>query len=82
MAMAKAMLDGVTLGYVEAGAGPPVVLVHGMACGWRMWRSQIRALRPRYRTIAYDHRGHGCSSAPDDAISPASSGIWDWRRPE
>ena len=28
MAMAKAMLDGVTLGYVEVGAGPPVVLAH------------------------------------------------------
>jgi pimeloyl-ACP methyl ester carboxylesterase len=69
MAMARAILDGVTLGYVEAGAGPPAVLVHGMACGWRMWRSQIRALRPHYRTIAYDHRGHGCSSAPDDAAA-------------
>jgi 3-oxoadipate enol-lactonase len=66
MAMAKAVLADVALGYVEAGIGPPVVLVHGMACGWRMWRSQIRALRPHFRTVAYDQRGHGQSSAPDD----------------
>src|SRR6266481_8618583 len=64
--MPKAVLADVALNYIEAGAGSPVVLVHGMACGWRMWRSQIRALRPHYRTIAYDHRGHGESSAPDD----------------
>jgi 3-oxoadipate enol-lactonase len=66
MAMAKAVLADVALSYVEAGAGPPVVLVHGMACGWRMWRSQIRALRPHFRVVAYDQRGHGESSAPDD----------------
>jgi len=64
--MAKVVPGDVTLNYVEAGDGPPVVLVHGMACGWRMWRSQIRALRPHYRTIAYDQRGHGESSAPVD----------------
>jgi pimeloyl-ACP methyl ester carboxylesterase len=69
MEMAKAVLADVALGYVEAGAGPPLVLVHGVACGWRMWRSQIRALRPHYRTVAYDQRGHGESSAPDDAAA-------------
>lgn len=56
----------VTLHMVERGAGPPVVLVHGFACGRRMWASQLRALAPRFRTIAYDQRGHGLSAAPDD----------------
>jgi 3-oxoadipate enol-lactonase len=59
-------LNDVRLHYVEAGSSFPVVLVHGLACGWRMWRSQIRALAPRYRVIAYDQRGHGLSSAPED----------------
>jgi pimeloyl-ACP methyl ester carboxylesterase len=57
----------VTLYWTERGAGPPLVLVHGFACGWRMWRSQLRAFGTRYRTIAYDQRGHGRSAAPDDA---------------
>jgi len=64
--MAQAVLGDVTLNYVEAGAGPPVLLVHGVACGWRMWRSQIRALRPAFRVVAYDQRGHGQSTAPED----------------
>ena len=64
--MAKAVLDDITLNYVEAGDGPPVVLVHGVACGWRMWRSQIRALRPAFRVVAYDQRGHGQSTAPEE----------------
>jgi pimeloyl-ACP methyl ester carboxylesterase len=50
----------------DVGAGEPVVLVHGMACGKRMWFHQMRALRTRYRVIAYDQRGHGTTDAPTD----------------
>ncbi|MFO1059671.1 MAG: alpha/beta fold hydrolase [Dongiaceae bacterium] len=56
----------VTLHHVERGAGRPVVLVHGFACGWRLWRSQLRAFAPSCRVVAYDQRGHGRSAAPDD----------------
>src|SRR6185436_18764055 len=59
-------LDDIALNYVDAGQGAPVVLVHGLACGWRLWRSQIRALAPRCRVVAYDQRGHGRSTAPAD----------------
>lgn len=48
----------------DAGHGPPVVLVHGLACGKRMWFHQIRALRGRFRVIAYDQRGHGRTDTP------------------
>jgi pimeloyl-ACP methyl ester carboxylesterase len=48
----------------DAGAGPPVVLLHGLACGKRMWFHQIRGLRNRFRVIAYDQRGHGLTDAP------------------
>jgi pimeloyl-ACP methyl ester carboxylesterase len=46
------------------GAGPPVVLLHGLACGKRVWFHQVRALRGRFRVIAYDLRGHGETDAP------------------
>jgi pimeloyl-ACP methyl ester carboxylesterase len=49
------------------GNGPPVVLLHGLACGRRMWFHQIRALRGRFRVIAYDLRGHGRTEAPASA---------------
>ncbi|WP_410767007.1 alpha/beta fold hydrolase [Haloferax sp. DFSO60] len=45
--------------YVEAGAGPPVVFIHGAVLDHRQWRPQQRALADEYRTIAYDVRGHG-----------------------
>lgn len=50
-----------------AGDGPPVVLLHGFACGKRMWLHQIRALKQRFRVIAYDQRGHGRTDAPTAA---------------
>ncbi|HXX52406.1 MAG TPA: alpha/beta fold hydrolase [Xanthobacteraceae bacterium] len=51
----------------DVGAGEPVVLIHGLACGKRMWFHQIRALRRRFRVIAYDQRGHGRTDAPAEA---------------
>ena len=48
----------------DAGDGPPVVLLHGFSCGKRMWLHQIRALKRRFRVIAYDQRGHGLTDAP------------------
>jgi len=48
----------------SAGAGPCVLLAHGFAGSARNFRPQQRALRERYRVIAYDARGHGRSAAP------------------
>jgi non-heme chloroperoxidase len=51
--------------YVDAGAGQPVVLIHGWPLSHRMWESQIVALVDAgYRCIAYDRRGFGESGKP------------------
>jgi non-heme chloroperoxidase len=51
--------------YVEAGAGQPVVLIHGWPLSHRMWESQFVALVDAgYRCIAYDRRGFGESGKP------------------
>jgi pimeloyl-ACP methyl ester carboxylesterase len=65
-------LDRIQIGNVavsvsDVGTGPPVVLLHGLACGKRMWFHQIRVLRSRFRVIAYDQRGHGLTDAPANA---------------
>ena len=52
---------GVELAYDEAGAGPAVVLVHGMAADRAIWPPEIAGAR----TIAYDRRGYGESGAPE-----------------
>lgn len=49
------------INYIEEGAGPPVVLIHGLAGDHRAWRPQIEALAGAYRVIALDNPGSGAS---------------------
>ena len=51
--------------YDDAGAGQPIVLIHGWPLSHRMWESQVNALVDAgYRCIAYDRRGFGNSGKP------------------
>ncbi len=53
------------LHYVEAGEGPPVVLLHGFPEFWYSWRFQIPVLASAgFRVIAPDMRGYNLSSHP------------------
>ena len=59
-------VNGIQLHVAEAGAGPPVVLLHGFPELWYSWRHQIAALADAgYRALAPDKRGYGDSSVPD-----------------
>jgi pimeloyl-ACP methyl ester carboxylesterase len=64
--MGKIQVGDLGISLNDVGSGEPVVLVHGLACGKRMWFHQMRALRDRFRVIAYDQRGHGLTDAPVD----------------
>jgi 3-oxoadipate enol-lactonase len=65
--MRKIQVGDIAVAVTEAGSGPPLVLLHGLACGRRMWFHQIRALQSRFRVIAYDQRGHGLTDTPSVA---------------
>jgi pimeloyl-ACP methyl ester carboxylesterase len=66
--MPMADVNGVSLYYESTGAGePPLVLVHGFACGIRSWDFQVKAVARGRRVVAYDVRGHGISGAPREA---------------
>ena len=67
--MPKARVRDVNLYYELAGSGPPLVLVHGFACGIRSWDPQVRVLARSHRVLTYDVRGHGISDAPRDAAA-------------
>ena len=57
--------DGVELSVTTAGAGPPVVLLHGFPENARSWRHQIPALaREGFSAWAPDLRGYGQSDRP------------------
>lgn len=65
-----AAVNGVRLHYVEAGAGPLVLLLHGFPEFWYCWRHQIPALAAAgFRVIAPDLRGYNLSDKPAGVAS-------------
>ncbi|HWO93982.1 MAG TPA: alpha/beta fold hydrolase [Dehalococcoidia bacterium] len=67
--MPHATVNGIQLYYEEEGAGFPVVFIPGFTETCAMWSFQRAPFAQRYRFIAYDLRGHGRSSAPDDSAA-------------
>ncbi|MCC6609893.1 MAG: alpha/beta fold hydrolase [Burkholderiales bacterium] len=66
-----------------AGAGPPLVLLHGIGSGSGAWTLQLDALGARHRVIAWDAPGYG-DSEPLPAAAPAAAdyattlaALWD-----
>lgn len=57
--------DGVTLSYVEAGRGQPLVLIPGWSQTAEQFRHQVEGLAERYHVFAFDMRGHGRSDKPE-----------------
>jgi pimeloyl-ACP methyl ester carboxylesterase len=57
---------GVRIHYAEAGAGDPLVLIHGWPQHWYEWRYLIPSLSRRWRVICPDLRGFGWSEAPQE----------------
>ena len=72
-------LGDVRLHYVTAGAGFPVVLLHGWPQSWYEWRHIIPGLADRFRVIAPDLRGLGDSSRPADGYDKKTVGNDIWR---
>lgn len=63
---------GLSMHVAEAGAGEPLVLLHGFPQNWWEWHGVIPRLAEHYRVIAVDQRGFGWSDAPADGYDPAT----------
>jgi pimeloyl-ACP methyl ester carboxylesterase len=64
---ATADAKGITTNYLEAGAGDPVVLIHGSGPGvtaYANWRLVLPALAENFRVLAPDMVGFGFSERP------------------
>jgi pimeloyl-ACP methyl ester carboxylesterase len=57
-------LPGLRMHVAEAGAGEPVLLLHGALQHWWAWRGILPGLAARYRVLAPDLRGCGWTDAP------------------
>lgn len=60
--------------YVEMGAGPPLVFVHGLSGCWQNWLENIPHFARSHRTVAVDLPGFGASDLPGEEISIAGYG--------
>jgi 2-hydroxy-6-oxonona-2,4-dienedioate hydrolase len=56
---------GVRTRYLEAGAGPPLVMVHGTGGHLEAYLRNVRELSTRFRLVLYDMVGHGFTEKPD-----------------
>jgi pimeloyl-ACP methyl ester carboxylesterase len=54
--------NGLEIAYERAGAGPPLVLVHGAGDDSRVWQPQLAALADEFTVVAWDEPGAGSSS--------------------
>jgi pimeloyl-ACP methyl ester carboxylesterase len=68
-----------SVSYLEAGSGPLLVLIHGMAGTAENWRSVIEPLGLRHTVIAPDFPGHGLSApgGGDYSLGSLASGLRD-----
>jgi 2-hydroxy-6-oxo-6-(2'-aminophenyl)hexa-2,4-dienoate hydrolase len=65
-----AKIGGIDTHYLEAGSGPPLVLVHGGGAGadsWGNWRQSIPLYAGDFHVMAVDMIGFGRSAKPDPA---------------
>jgi pimeloyl-ACP methyl ester carboxylesterase len=65
-------VDGLRVAYERAGAGPPLVLLHGyVGDGWTTWRRQLDGLCDGFTVVAWDAPGAGGSSDPPESFGMA-----------
>lgn len=70
--MERVEVDGLKIAYERAGAGPPLVLLHGyVGDGPTTWRGQLDGLSDDFTVVAWDAPGAGGSSDPPEGFGLA-----------
>lgn len=62
--MPKIRVNDINLYYEVSGAGPALLLLHGLGSSTRDWEAQVREFCKTYQVITFDLRGHGQSDKP------------------
>ncbi len=61
--------NGIRTRYRIDGAGPELLLVHGVGAQLESWDGVVERLRGRFRCVSYDLRGHGATDKPPGPYS-------------
>jgi pimeloyl-ACP methyl ester carboxylesterase len=79
MELKTATLHGRPVSYAEAGSGPVLLLIHGMAGNFENWEAVIEPLARHHTVVAPDLPGHGLSApgAGDYSIGALAAGLRD-----
>ena len=74
-----AILHGRVVTYTELGAGPVLLLIHGMAGSYENWQDVVEPLARRHTVVAPDLPGHGASApgAGDYSLGALAAGLRD-----
>jgi len=70
--MTLTRINDIQMAYTDAGAGDPVVLIHGYPFNRSLWNEQVAALSSAYRVITPDLRGFG---ETDPSEGPATMNL-------
>ncbi len=64
-------VNGLNISYEIEGPEEAQVIVfsHCLAANMKLWQYQLPEFKDRFRVLTYDIRGHGSSSAPEEAYS-------------
>ncbi len=58
-------IAGLSINFVEAGKGPPILFLHGLGGSWKDWAANLPFFQTSYRAIAIDFPGFGDSDKPE-----------------
>lgn len=72
----RVMVEGVEVAYVEAGAGEPVILVHGLSGSTLWWSRNIEPLARHYRVLAVDLPGFGSLYRHRNRFALERAALW------
>lgn len=67
--MPTTTVNGISMNYVDEGAGPVLLLVHGFPLDHTMWQFQIADLKEEVRVIAPDLRGFGATGVTPGTVA-------------
>jgi len=70
MPVQTALVHGQRIAYLDVGAGPPVILIHGFGGSMWQWEQQQHTLSQHFRVLTPDLPGAGLSDKPEIDYRP------------